>query len=137
MANYILIGRTGTTTITDGFRLNMEHDTYQPGASTPTEIARALDGSTVLSYGTSKKTWRFSAIVYATAATSYANITTVASWFSVATAADNLYKFTPVDDTTIYNVIIANKGEYAPELLTPVTAGTAAIWRVPIELIEQ
>lgn len=140
MANYLVVGTTASgTSITDGLRLNLEHDTYSPQVDTPTEITRALDGSTVMSYGTYKRRWKFNAIVWATATASYANITTVGNWFTATTAASNLFKFQTIDDaaSTVYNVIIANKGAYEPELLTPNTAGTGAIWRVPFDLIEQ
>lgn len=140
MANYLVVGTTASgTSITDGLRLNLEYETYAPIIDTPVEIARALDGSTVMSYGTAKKRWRFNAVVWATPSASYASITTVANWFSATTAASNLFKFQTIDDaaSTVHNVIIANKGEYEPELLTSLTAGTGAIWRVPFDLLEQ
>lgn len=140
MASYLVMGTTSSgTSITDGLRLNMEHETYSPNVETPVEIAYALDGSTVMSYGTGKRRWKFNAIVWATAVTSYANITTVSNWFTATTAASNLFKFQTVDDaaSTVYSVIISNKGVYEPELLTPNTAGTGAIWRVPFDLLQQ
>jgi hypothetical protein len=140
MANYLVVGTTASgTSITDGLRLNLEHETYSPNVETPVEIEYALDGSTVMSYGAGKRRWKFNAIIWATAVTSYANITTVSNWFTATTAASNLFKFQTVDDaaSAVYDIIIANKGVYAPELLTPNTAGTSSIWRVPFDLIQQ
>jgi hypothetical protein len=107
-----------------------------PGRSMPVEFASALDGTTVMSMGTSKRCWSFVARVAVTPANGFASLSDVDGWFSSGTAAGNAFKFQDMASLTIYNVLLANKADYSPRPLSTDPHATDALWAVPIEFIE-
>jgi hypothetical protein len=135
--DYVKVGFTeGGGAISDGKKLDVMLFTMAPGRSMPVEFASALDGTTVMSMGTSKRSWSFVARVAVTPASGFASLSDVDGWFSSGTAAGNAFKFQDMASLTIYNVLLANKADYSPRPLSTDPHASDALWAVPIAFIE-
>jgi hypothetical protein len=104
---------------------------------TPVETAQTLDGASVISFGVAKRRWTFEARVAYTPESGYASLSDVEGWFSDATVAGNKFKFQDLKDTTIYDVLLANKGEYRPAPMSVTMYDADAVWSVHMEFIQQ
>lgn len=135
MANdYIMVGHTAAGgAITDGKKLAILED--EPGTDTPVEVDDGtLDGDTVISFGVSKRVWRMTAMVYySSPPTGYASLSDVRGWFEDTTAAGNQYKFQDLETSTIYDVVLLNKGQFKPASRSVARYSAGAIWEVPLE----
>jgi len=138
MANdYIMVGHTVTGgAITDGKKLTILEES--PETNTPVEVNDGtLDGNTAISFGISKRVWRMTALVYySSAPIGYASLGDVRGWFEDTTATGNQYKFQDLETSTIYDVVLLNKGAYKPTSRGVVRYSSGAIWEVPLEFMQ-
>lgn len=135
--DYVTIGHIESGgSIIDGKRLDVTE--WEPDIETPVEAIEAtLDGARGISFGISKRVWRFTALVrYANPPSGYASMNDVRGWFTDNTIAGNQFKFQDLESPAIYNVILANKGEFRPKTSAGAPYSAGAIWEVPFVLME-
>lgn len=86
------------------------------GYQTPVEISSTLNGDTVMSFGVGKQIWDFSVIVnYGGAVSGWGKLSDLKSLFTTTSTAT---LFIRDQSSTVYEVLLINKGEYQPKPLT-------------------
>lgn len=118
-------------------RVIYDQDQSLDGYAMPAEVVDVF-GGTVLSAGVGKRTYKFTALVqYTAAASGYATFQNVKEWFSIETVQGCKLVVQDMEDSTVYDMVLANKGNFAPVAVSFDRYASGAWWRIPIELKQQ
>jgi hypothetical protein len=136
MADYIEISTTGNISGAKKFRVLLSAEIVDDGYTQAVDYQpQTLDGSPMIAFGPGKKYFRYTLIFpYSGAPTGYANYSDAQALFTTDTTAGVQFKFRAMKDTTVYDVINAAKGAWAPRLLTKAKYDAAAVYTIPIQL---
>ncbi len=137
-ANYLFkISTTGNISGGKLVRVLYDENESIEGHDTPVDVIDAFE-ATVISSGPGKRTYSFTALVQqGSAATGYATLADVRGWFSNETPATDLLKVQDMEAGTVYDMVLANKGEFRPVALQIDRWTSGAWWKVPIVLKQQ
>ena len=130
---YIELGHTEVGgAITDGKKYDVLLATYRDSPTAPMSVRQTLTGKRYKSFGVPMRTFAFTLLVAATAATGYGSKSDLEGYLGATTVANNTIKYRDPFGT-IWNIVIANNVQLEPKL-APTLDGTDGWYSGDFEL---
>lgn len=131
MQDYIEISTTGSIAGALKYSI-LPSSPNVDGFQTPTEVSGTLNGDTVMSFGVGKQAWDFMVLAnYGGAPTGWGKLSDLKVLFTTTSAAT---LFIRDQSSTVYEVLLVNKGEYQPKPLSVKWYDIDSKWTLKVQL---